>query len=84
MEFTQDIQPVVKLPCPASKIQGKSISFVPARERIGELVRGEAEVVRNGRAYSIGARYISPIEPCHPDVYWFDQEEVDELFKRRN
>ena len=81
MELTQNIRPVVKLPCPAGKIRGRSIRFVPTRERIGELVKGDVEVSRKGRAYSIGAHYVSPIEPCHPDVYWFDQAEVDELFK---
>ena len=82
MGATEQLQPTVKLPCLASDIHGKRIRFVPLRERIEQLVSGEVQVVFREDGCNVGAIYISPIEPCHPEVYWFDQADVDHLFGR--
>ena len=73
--------PTVSLPCAASDIQGRRISFVPLRRDWDDLVQGTVSVVFRDSGFSVAASYVCPVAHA-PTVYWFDQEEVNTLFRR--
>jgi hypothetical protein len=73
--------PIVSLPCAASDIQGRRIRFAPLKRGWDDLVAGTIFVVFRDLGCGVAAAYLCPIDRT-PAVYWFDQEEVDDLFSR--
>src|SRR6266852_2240441 len=71
--------PTVKLPMPAEKIDGQTVTFRPVRDGIGSEVSGVMQVIENANGFNVNASYIVSQDPPLCRVYWFDQSEIDAI-----
>src|SRR6266852_5086499 len=71
--------PPVRLPMPAEKIDGQTVTFRPVRDGIGSEVSGVMQVIENANGFNVNASYIVSQDPPLCRVYWFDQSEIDAI-----
>src|SRR5947209_6192239 len=71
--------PTVKLPMPAEKIDGQTVTFRPVRDGIDSEVSGVMQVIENANGFNVNASYIVSQDPPLCLVYWFDQSEIDAI-----
>ena len=71
--------PTVKLPMPAEKIEGHTVTFRPVRDGIDSEVSGVMQVIENPNGFNVNASYIVSQNPPLSRVYWFDQSEIDAI-----
>jgi CheY-like chemotaxis protein len=71
--------PTVKLPMPAEKIDGQSVTFRPVRDGIDSEVSGVVQVIENANGFNVNASYLVSQNPPLCRVYWFDQSEIDAI-----
>ncbi len=71
--------PTVKLPMPAEKIDGQTVTFRPVRDGIEADVPGVMQVIENANGFNVNASYIVSQDPPLCRVYWFDQSEIDAI-----
>jgi len=71
--------PTVKLPMPAEKIDGQTVTFRPVRDGIDSEVSGAMQVIENANGFNVNASYIVSQDPPLCRVYWFDQSEIDAI-----
>src|SRR6059036_2623855 len=69
----------VKLPMPAEKIDGQTVTFRPVRDGIDSEVSGVMQVIENPNGFNVNASYIVSQNPPLSRVYWFDQSEIDAI-----
>src|SRR6059036_640509 len=69
----------VKLPMPAEKIDGQTVTFRPVRDGIDSEVSGVMQVIENANGFNVNASYIVSQDPPLCRVYWFDQSEIDAI-----
>ena len=72
--------PILKLPIPAEKIDGHTVTFRPVRDGIDSEVSGVIQVVERANGFNVNASYVvgqNPPQQSH--VYWFDQCEIDAI-----
>jgi len=71
--------PILKLPIPAQKIDGQTVTFRPVRDGIDSEVSGEIQVLERANGFSVNASYVVGQNPPQSHVYWFDQSEIDAI-----
>ena len=71
--------PTVKLPVPAERIDGQTVTFRPVRDGIDSEVSGVIQVIENANGFNVNASYIVSQDPPLCRVYWFDQSEIDAI-----
>ena len=71
--------PTVKLPVPAEKIDGQTVTFRPVRDGIDLEVSGIVQVIEDADGFTVNASYIVSQDPPLSRVYWFDQSEIDAI-----
>jgi CheY-like chemotaxis protein len=71
--------PTVKLPVPAEKIDGQTVTFRPVRDGIDSEVSGVIQVIEEADGFTINASYVVGDNPPRSHVYWFDQSEIDAI-----
>src|SRR5438067_3202528 len=69
----------VKLPMPAEKIDGQTVTFRPVRDGIDSEVSGVMQVIENANGFNVNASYIVSQDPPLCRVYWFVQSEIDAI-----
>jgi CheY-like chemotaxis protein len=71
--------PILKLPIPAEKIDGHTVTFRPVRDGIDSEVSGVIQVVERANGFNVNASYVVGQDPPQSHVYWFDQSEIDAI-----
>src|SRR4029453_7575126 len=71
--------PIVNLPVPAEKIDGRTVIFRPVRDGIDSEVAGVIQVIEEPDGFNVNASYIVAEDSRQPHVYWFDQSEIDTI-----
>ena len=71
--------PILKLPIPAEKIDGHTVTFRPVRDGINSEVSGVVQVVERANGFNVNASYVVGQNPPQSHVYWFDQSEIDAI-----
>jgi len=71
--------PILKLPIPAEKIDGHTVTFRPVRDGIDSEVSGVIQVVERANGFNVNASYVVGQDPPRSQVYWFDQSEIDAI-----
>src|SRR6266403_168392 len=71
--------PILKLPIPAEKIDGHTVTFRPVRDGINSEVSGVIQVVERANGFNVNASYVVGQDPPRSQVYWFDQSEIDAI-----
>src|SRR5207245_10827135 len=71
--------PILKLPIPAEKIDGHTVTFRPVRDGINSEVSGVIQVVERANGFTVNASYVVGQDPPRPEVYWFDQSEIEDI-----
>src|SRR5206468_7458266 len=71
--------PILKLPIPAEKIDGHTVTFRPVRDGMDSEVSGVVQVVERANGFNVNASYVVGQNPPQSHVYWFDQCEIDAL-----
>jgi CheY-like chemotaxis protein len=71
--------PILKLPIPAEKIDGHTVTFRPVRDGIDSEVSGVIQVVERANGFNVNASYVVGQNPPQSHVYWFDQSEIDAI-----
>src|SRR4029077_5635047 len=71
--------PTVKLPMPAEKIDGHTVTFRPVRDGIDSEVSSVIQVVERANGFNVNASYIVGQDPPQSRIYWFDQSEIDAI-----
>src|SRR5438034_4294364 len=71
--------PILKLPIPAEKIDGHTVTFRPVRDGIDSEVSGVVQVVERASGFNVNASYVVGQNPPQSHVYWFDQSEIDAI-----
>src|SRR6202040_3499716 len=71
--------PTVKLPVPAEKIDGQTVTFRPVRDGIDLEVSGIVQVIEDADGFTGNASYNVSQDPPLSRVYWFDQSEIDAI-----
>ena len=71
--------PILKLPIPAEKIDGHTVTFRPVRDGIDSEVSGVVQVVERANGFNVNASYVVGQNPPQSHVYWFDQSEIDAI-----
>src|SRR5713101_9221393 len=64
--------PTVKLPMPAEKIEGQTVTFRPVRDGIDSEVSGVMQVIENPNGFNVNVSFIVRRNPPLSRVYWFD------------
>src|ERR1700756_1464811 len=71
--------PILKLPIPAEKIDGHTVTFRPVRDGIDSEVSGVIQTVERAHGFNANASYVAGQDPPQSHVYWFDQSEIDAI-----
>src|SRR5207245_9975107 len=71
--------PILKLPIPAERIDGHTVTFRPVRDGIDSEVSGVIQVVERANGFNVNASDIAGQNPPQYHVYCFDQSEFDAL-----
>ena len=71
--------PILKLPIPAEKIDGHTVTFRPVRDGIDSEVSGVIQVVERANGFNVNASYVVGQDPPQSHIYWFDQSEIDAI-----
>src|SRR5439155_8845459 len=73
--------PILKLPIPAEKIDGHTVTFRPVRDGIESEVSGVIPVIERANGFNVNTSYVVGQNPPQSHIYLFDQSEIDAIAK---